>query len=297
MNINQAFQKFIFAMQAKGLSIHSVNDYIYTTKDFRCKFGNKEISALSAEDVMVYFINMNRTGRLSQTTCNTYQRSIKIFLRWAHENAEEMAFNPARLEVIPREKKSVYLLSDEAIRAIYKSVESKTDWLTARNKAIIFLMLDSGLRQGEVAGLMINNLNLDKGTALVTGKGRKQRIVPLKTVVVGLLKEYLYKCPFKSQNVFIDRFGAPITCNAIRKMIERLKNKTGIKLSSHALRHNFATNYCIDSIRKTGNANIAALSALMGHSDIATTEHYQHIALDQMASEAYISHVDKILLK
>ena len=139
--------------------------------------------------------------------------------------------------------------------------------------------------------------NLDKGTALVTGKGRKQRIVPLKTVVVGLLKEYLYKCPFKSQNVFIDRFGAPITCNAIRKMIERLKNKTGIKLSSHALRHNFATNYCIDSIRKTGNANIAALSALMGHSDIATTEHYQHIALDQMASEAYISHVDKILLK
>lgn len=297
MTINQAFQKYIFTKQAKGLSYQTINDYVFATKAFRQKFGSREISSLCIEDIMVYFINMNRTGKLSQTTCNTYQRNIKLFLRWAHVNASEMGFDPSKLEVIPREKKSVNLLSNDAIKALFDSVESKTEWLTIRNKAIIFIMLDSGLRQGEVAGLRMDNINLDMGTALVTGKGKKQRIVPIKTVVSGLIKAYLYKRPFDSEYVFIGRYGEPITGNAIRKMVERIKRKTGINISSHALRHNFATNYCVDSIKRNGTANIAALSALMGHSDTVTTERYQHIALDHLASETYISHVDNIIMQ
>lgn len=131
----------------------------------------------------------------------------------------------------------------------------------------------------------------------VTGKGAKERLVSLGRASREFLDYYLSLCPHKSEYVFVGRLGAPITTNTVKIFVNKLKHKTGIDISSHKLRHNFATNYCIDSIRATGNSNVYDLSILLGHESIETTRIYEHFAHEILALENTRSHLDKVFEK
>lgn len=144
--------------------------------------------------------------------------------------------------------------------------------LPMRNCTIIALMLDSGLRQNEISTLLWGDIY--KEYAIVRGKGNKERFVPLGTTTRQYLQQYRQACPFTSEYVFVTRRGNPMTNNAIKLLVQKLKRSSGINLSSHKLRHNFATNYCIDSLERTGQCDAFTLKILMGHEDIKTTERY-----------------------
>ena len=94
-----------------------------------------------------------------------------------------------------------------------------------------------------------------------------------------------------------DRMGNQISRNAIKVFMNRLKHKVPFDISSHKLRHNFATNFCIDNYRKTGNTGVYDLSILMGHESIETTKKYEHFAHEIIAVENSNSHLDNIYLK
>ena len=178
------------------------------------------------------------------------------------------------------------------------SAKCSVPWLTARNKAIIALMLDSGLRQNEVCILVKKGLDFDRSALQVTGKGCKDRLVPLGYISKMLLEDYLSQCPYKDVDyVFCDRMGNQISRNAIKVFMNRLKHQVPFDISSHKLRHNFATNFCIDNYRRTGNTGVYDLSILMGHESIETTKRYEHFAHEIIAVENCNSHLDNIYLK
>lgn len=92
----------------------------------------------------------------------------------------------------------------------------------------------------------------------------------------------------------VSRTGKELTCNAVKHMMFSIQRKLPFEFSSHKLRHNFATNYCIDQYEKTGQIDIYKLMLLMGHEDIETTRVYLHHANQIIASKMNISHLDKV---
>ena len=175
-------------------------------------------------------------------------------------------------------------------------IQTSVPWITSRNLAIVALMLDSGLRQCEVCGLKKSDIDHSRLVMKVTGKGAKDRMVPLGKASLSLLEQYFSLCPYSSGDlVFYDRRGNRLSGNAVRLFINRLEKQLPYKFSSHRLRHNFATNYCIDHVRQTGNSNTYDLSILMGHESMETTKKYEHFAHEIIAAENSISHLDLCL--
>ena len=157
-------------------------------------------------------------------------------------------------------------------------------------------MFDSGLRQAEICHLYIKDIRFSEHYAIVRGKGEKERYVPLGSAVMDRLSAYLdvrgdSDVPF----VFLDRYGGPLSENAVKQFVYKLSRQTGIDFSSHKLRHNFATNYCIDHYEESGQADVYKLMHLMGHGNIKTTEIYLHFALDILSASNHTSHLDKLL--
>ena len=113
---------------------------------------------------------------------------------------------------------------------------------------------------------------------------------------LALLDDYFSQCPYKDKPyVFCTRRGQALTNNAVRLFVNRLQHKLPFDLSSHKLRHNFATNYCIDHVRQTGKTDVYDLSILMGHESIETPKKYEHFAHEIIAAENNISHLDMCL--
>lgn len=99
-----------------------------------------------------------------------------------------------------------------------------------------------------------------------------------------------------SKFVFVSRNGLPLTGDAVKHMITKAASRLNFELSSHKLRHNFATNYCIDQYTEYGQVDIYSLMHIMGHEDLSTTQRYLHYAQEILASRTHVSHLDKLSL-
>lgn len=294
MTLLCAYDEFLIQKQLAGLSSSTVDNYrTFLSIFLQSVDSSVETSDLTYETVTGFILDLYKRP-LSRATVATYIRNIRIFLRWV--SAEYgMSFNPTKIKVPKSPKKLVHIYSDTEIQYLFSCVEVSIPWITARNRAILALMLDSGLRQAEVCNLLRCRVDRERMILQVTGKGAKDRLVPLGYVSLALLDDYLSQCPYNaSEWVFLSRCGKPISCNAIKVFVNRLKRQLPFDLTSHKLRHNFATNYCLDNLRKTGNSHVYDLSILMGHESIETTKCYEHFAHEIIATENRQSHLDGI---
>lgn len=233
---------------------------------------------------------------LSNTTIANYLTHIKAFINYL---VEEYGLPdnqlPNRIKMPRKKKRIVDLFTPEQVHLIFDSITADTEWLRLRNCLLVALMYDSGLRQEELTKVNIEDIKEDKKLLLVHGKGNKDRFVPLGSMTINYLHMYLTACPYHASYLFCDRCGNRITTNTVKQFMQKLKKKTKLKnLSSHKLRHNFATNYCVNQYQKNGNVDIYKLVELMGHEDIETTRIYLHLAQQYIASSGFISQLDTI---
>jgi len=155
-----------------------------------------------------------------------------------------------------------------------------------RNKCLVKLMLDSGLRLAETIHLRWVHINLTSGKLkVVQGKGSKDRIIWLNIEALSLLEEWRETIEqikadrgYNIDNVFITLTGNKMSGANVRKMVYHYTKKAGIdkKISPHNLRHTFAT----DLLRETNNLRL--VQKTLGHSDISTTQIYTHIVDSEM---------------
>lgn len=295
MTLKDALKEFLLQKKLAGLLETSLKAYKVMIMLMIDYVGNVEINKLTYEQVNAYILHLFEQN-ISRSTIASYIRNARIFLRFV-QIEYGLSFDPRKIKVPKSPKKIVKIYADGEIRKIFDGVKTSIPWITARNRVIIALMLDSGLRQAEVCTLQKKDINAERMTIKVFGKGEKERLVPLGHLTKNLLEEYVEICPYKSDYVFIDKSGFPLSGNAIRLFVSRLQRKLPFELSSHKLRHNFATNYCLDHLEKDGNSCIYDLSILMGHESIDTTRRYEHFAHEIIASQKNISHLDKIFDK
>jgi integrase/recombinase XerC len=156
-----------------------------------------------------------------------------------------------------------------------------------RDRALLELLYGSGLRVGEVAGLSLDGVDLDRGRVLVRGKGDKEREVPMSDPTVDALEAYLVRArPLMAGDdrtaLFFNLRKRRMTDRDMRTMVGRYAERLlpGRRVSPHTLRHSFATHLL------EGGADIRAVQELLGHASVATTQRYTHVSRTRLF-EAY----------
>lgn len=188
--------------------------------------------------------------------------------------------SPAELLEAPKTtRKLPVFLSIEEIDKMMAQIDRSTNE-GGRNLAMLETLYSCGLRVSELVSLKISNLHLEEEYIKVTGKGNKERLVPIGKSAVKLLKNYISKVrvhlPIKKNAgdyIFLNRRGSPISRVMVFYIIKDLSSKAGIrkKLSPHTFRHSFATHLV------EGGADLRAVQEMLGHESITTTEIYTHI--------------------
>jgi len=158
---------------------------------------------------------------------------------------------------------------------------------TFRDYTIILLLLDTGIRLSELANLRVEGVDFKQSYLLVSGKGSKERIVPIGTQVRRLLWRYISTFrpdPYYSENtnMFLIANGNPLKGGAIRLMISRLGVKAGIsgvRCSAHTFRHTFAKEYLMQG------GDVFSLQRILGHSSLEMVKVYVNLALSDVSRQ------------
>jgi integrase/recombinase XerD len=203
-------------------------------------------------------------------------RSFHNYLLREREIKENIMVDIAK----PKTAKTLpMVLNQDEIARLFAAAEGKEKDLDYRNIAMLELAYGSGLRVSELVGLNIADLHLGQGLVNITGKGSKERIVPLSEEAVVALRNYLgtFRMKIKPKDreaVFVNRLGSRISRVGFYKIIQSLAEKAKIDkpISPHTLRHSFAT-HLIEN-----GADLRVVQDLLGHEDILTTELYTHIS-------------------
>jgi len=183
------------------------------------------------------------------------------------------------------------VLSLEEIEKIIAAID-RSQPIGHRNVAIIETLYGSGLRVSEVVTIKLSDLYLDEKYMKITGKGSKQRLVPLSDKTLEQIIFWLdirKKMQIKPKNedfLFLNRRGAQLTREMVFIITKQLAKDAGIskKISPHTLRHSFATHLF------EGGANLRAIQQLLGHSSIITTEIYTHLSIHFLREEIISYH-------
>ncbi len=225
---------------------------------------------------------------LSSYTRKGHHQVITGFIRWCSKEeileAETSAKIADRIEAPKVEKTVIEPFSSAEIQALLHACEKKpTRALQARAKAIVYLLLDTGIRASELAfdssrpeettGLRMHQVFLDPGDPFirVMGKGRKERDVPLGQKSRTYLRQYIhrYRGSSESPYVFLSRTGEPLTVRGLEEMVKRLgENARVSNCFVHRFRHTYAHHYQI------ARQDIYELSHTLGHTSVKVTENY-----------------------
>jgi integrase/recombinase XerC/integrase/recombinase XerD len=160
------------------------------------------------------------------------------------------------------------------------------------------ILLDTGLRIGELVNLKMEDVHPDEGYLKVLGKGKKERIVPIGNNAQKVLQRYLFRFRPKSvnpviQNVFLSQSSNPLTENSMKLMFTRLSKRSGVcRLHAHLCRHTFATRFLING------GDVFSLQQILGHSTLEMVRHYVNLASSHIAIQHQkYSPLDRINLR
>ena len=191
----------------------------------------------------------------------------------------DIAKNPAeRLESPKTGRRLPEVLSLEEIDLMIAAIPGEKNE-SLRNEAIVEMLYGSGLRVSELTDLRISRIDFEEGFVLVEGKGSKERIVPVSSRALELIKEWLgqrERLNIKRGDediLFLNRRGGRLTRVMVFYIIKDLGERAGIgrKISPHTLRHSFATHLL------EGGANLRSIQEMLGHESVTTTEIYVHM--------------------
>jgi integrase/recombinase XerC len=236
-----------------------------------------ELAKLDAAQVRSFIAAEHRRG-LSPKSLQRRLSACRSFFAWLLKHGR-VAANPVagvRAPKAPRKLPQV-LDADEAMQL----VEVPTDApLGLRDRALLELFYSSGLRLSELCALRWSGLDLSGGFVTVTGKGNKQRIVPVGSHASHALQAW--RVDQQAQNdapVFPGRNGAPISQRAVQIRVKQLAQRQGLfkQVHPHMLRHSFASHVLESS------GDLRGVQELLGHADIATTQIYTHLDFQHLA--------------
>ncbi|MEI6127525.1 MAG: site-specific tyrosine recombinase XerD [Pseudomonadota bacterium] len=238
----------------------------------------KKVSDCARLELLLFLTGEQKNG-LSSRSLSRMLSSIKTFYNFLVSEGI-LAQSPFQDVQTPRiEQKLPGVLSQDEVTALIHAPDTDT-FSGLRDRAFFEVLYATGLRVSELISLTTENVNLEAGFLIVVGKGSKERIVPLGEAAIACLKRYLMESrPHMMSRrvhsyVFVNRAGEKMSRQGFWKILKKYCLTAGIakRISPHTLRHSFATHIL------EGGADLRSVQVMLGHSDIATTQIYTHMA-------------------
>jgi integrase/recombinase XerC len=293
---------FLASLAKDDLAPATLRGYRYDLQHFLAwhqsvQYGPFAIERLAEHELSGYRQHMVSAGR-RPATINRRLDALRRLCRWA-QSTGSMVIDAAR-DVRPmrtmRNQQPVGLTDADA-HALLRAAGASSHGLAARNYAIVQLMLQAGLRVGEVAALQVADIITSDRSGSVRirhGKGLKARDIPLNATVRRALKQFLEarhpSTKDKSTPLFMSSRNTVMPVRTIQAVIAGLARRARLKrvgVSAHTLRHTFALNYLRDN-----PGNLVQLASLLGHDSLDTTAVYTRPSRDDLAADLERSHLN-----
>ncbi len=260
-------------------SPHTVRAYGATAARLLDTLGDTNWSALARLDAAALRQQLatRRAEGLSNASAARELSALKQFIAFARAQAAMLDPAPPRMRG-PRVKKGLPrpVTPDEAVGLAHAVDEGAAEpWIGARDRAVLLLLYGAGMRIAEALSLCGGALPLGE-TLMVTGKGGKQRVVPILPLVRDAVADYAAQCPWplgKNEALFRGAKGGPLSQGMVQKAMARARIVLGLPPSAtpHALRHSFATHLL------SAGADLRSLQELLGHASLGSTQIYTKV--------------------
>ncbi|HEY1064302.1 MAG TPA: site-specific tyrosine recombinase/integron integrase [Candidatus Saccharimonadales bacterium] len=264
-------------------TIQNYDHYLTRLIDFA---GDITVSEIDGEMIRKWRLWLNRLGtntsdELSKTTLNYHLIALRSFLKFcAKRNIP--ALTADKIELARTKRKQVTFLSEEELQRIFEQPNLST-LPGLRDRAILELLFSSGLRVSELANLDKDHINLKRREFMVRGKGQKDRPIFISEAAAHWVQQYLDKRDDNTRPLFVRYSGSRkvdmsgnfhrLTVRSVQRLVARYALLAGITkhVSPHTLRHSFATDLLMNG------ADLRSVQAMLGHSNISTTQIYTHV--------------------
>jgi len=276
----QAVAEYLGALQSeRGASRNTLAAYRRDLDDFLrfCHGRRRPPDALTADDLVTWIERLRARGLAPASVARRLSAVRGFYRHLVREGAvrrdpTEYLDTPRRGRSLPR------ALSREAASALVEAPDTARP-AGLRDRAILELLYATGMRASECLGLTLEDLNLAAGYVICTGKGGKQRLVPVGAEAIEWLRRYLRDVrPRHTRRrdcgrVFVNPRGGALSRQSLWTLVRRAAATGGLKrrVSPHMLRHSFASHLL------EGGADLRSVQAMLGHADISTTQVYTHL--------------------
>ncbi len=281
MDAARALEEFLAALSAeRNASRHTLDAYRRDVRDFLRVLGARRVTLARAraDDVVAWMARQRRSGRKPATIARRLAALRGLYAHLVREGAlardpTEHIEQPRRSRPLPR------TLSREAVTALVEAPDVRTP-RGVRDRALLELLYASGLRASEALTLRVADVNTRGGYVQCTGKGRKERLVPVGGEALAWVERYLAEARPRlaaarraAPLLFVGPRGRGLTRQSLWQIVLRAARRAGLRqrVSPHTLRHCFASHLL------EGGADLRAVQLMLGHADISTTQIYTHL--------------------
>ena len=284
--MNTHIEEFInYLAVERGLANNTLLAYRRDLTKYAACLGKKDVKDIHhvKRDHITEFMYTQKKEGLSANSIGRSLAAIKMFHRFLVRERLTPE-DPTNLVSTPKIWKKVPdVLREDEIESMINAAKGKR-WQMVRDKAILELFYATGMRVSELLNLKLENINLELGYVRCMGKGDKERIIPVGKRACESVKKYCetvrkkFVKDDKQLFLFLSRLGKKISRQSIWKIIKIYARKANIKkeIKPHTLRHSFATHLL------EGGADLRSVQAMLGHSDISTTQIYTHVDRERL---------------
>ena len=259
----------------KRASKHTLRNYevdLNQCQQFLADTYESSLVEMQGDWLRSWVVSMVQEGKRPKTihrkisACRTF---VKYALRQGWMDSD-----PTEAVVLPKlDKRIPEVVPEHAMATLFEEALYASDWKGGRDRAILVLLYETGLRMSELMGLTLPDLHATRNELRVLGKGNKERVVPLLPATVKMLLDQSDARPHEATTLFVTNGGKPLYPSFVYRLVNRYLGKVSTlqKCSPHVLRHTFATHLL------NRGAELAAVKDLLGHASLSSTQVYtQH---------------------
>jgi len=281
VRLSECISEFVIVMKADGLAKTTISNYQRNLTRLRDFLHDPDVRSITTNDLRRFLADY-REDHSMKSVYNVWVTFRSLWRYLEELNVENVANRlrkprfPTAPIIIPTKDDIIRLIEACEYTAPSNGVRKSFRMLrptAKRDKAIIMLLVDTGMRSGEAAALQVSDIDMKTGHIQIRrGKGGKARIVYASRPTLDAIREYWNKRRIRpTEPAFTTKPGRPLTTHQIHHLIVGLSTKAGTRLHPHTLRHFFATQY----LRNGGN--MFSLKDILGHSTLKMVEYYVHL--------------------
>jgi integrase/recombinase XerC len=295
-SMKHELEDFELELRVRDLTTKTIIGYMDRLKQFSDYIVQQGVHFLEIDrQVIRQYVLALGERKLSNCSINGYLKVLRIFWNYIIEEGLWNQENPLRGLKLLREKKAIRRILSQKELSLVLSIPDRSTFYGLRLYCILLVFYDSAIRLSELINLTLGDVDLEQGTLLVNGKGRKQRFSTIGLTTVKALKRYLfyYRSKMPGDRLFCSPKGHPVLDTTIQRRLRQIGKKLNIPLTPHLLRHTAASH------RAAAGMPAFMLQRFLGHSSISTTQRYVHLSDRETQIETFhhYSGLDAVLRK